>query len=156
MKNTSDTVKCKFSKCKHDTRELSREDAIKSGNAYYHEDCYKTKEEIAEIIDLFTKNINPNPVYTQLQKVIKDIVFTKGLGSEFLLFGLRYYIDHSIPLNYPQGLHYVVQNKRVIEAYNKAKIKAATQGHKVEITENTDSSFTHVPEKVKGFGDIIK
>ena len=92
MRNST-TVSCKYSSCLHDSKELNKEEAVKSGNSYYHSDCFKTKEDIKKIIDLFKNHINPNPVYSQLQSVIKNIVFTKGLGSDFLLFVLQYYID---------------------------------------------------------------
>lgn len=153
MRNST-TVSCKYSNCLHNSRELNKEDAAKSGNFYYHDDCLKTKEDIKKIIDLFKNHINPNPVYSQLQSVIKNIVFTKGLGSDFLLFGLQYYIEHKIPLNYPQGLYYVIQNKRVIESYNKSKAKKIKKN--VEITEKNESGFTHVPVKNNGFADILK
>lgn len=148
------TVHCKYSKCLHGSREISKDDAVKIGNCYYHLDCLKTKEDIKKIIDLFTKHINPNPVYSNLQKVIDNIVFKKQLGSDFLLFGLKYYIDHKIPLNYPQGLYYVIQNKQVIEAYKKPEIKNIR--NKVEIKEETNQSFTHIPIKNNGFADILR
>lgn len=152
MKN-SEIVSCKYSNCLHDCRELNKEDAVKSGKFYYHKDCLKTKEDIKEIIYLFKKCINPNPVYAQLQKVIKNIVFIKGLGSDFLLFGLKYYIENKISLNYPQGLYYVIQNKKVIDAYNKSKLKLVNKN--VEIKVNSDSEFTYIPIKNKNFSDIL-
>ena len=148
------TVICKYSGCQHDNKEIDRDSAVKSGNAYYHPDCFQTKEDIKKIIDLFQKHINPNPIYSTLQSVIKNIVFTKGMGSEFLLFGLEYYISHNIPLNYPQGLYYVVQNKQVLDAYNKSKIK--NMNKKIEIKEESDSEFTHIPIRNKSFADILK
>ena len=153
MRN-SETVICRYTNCPHKNKEIRREDAVKKDNLYYHPDCLQTQSDIKEIIDLFKNKINPNPVYSQLQSVIKNIVFTKGLGSEFLLFGLRYYIEHKIPLNYPQGLYYVIQNKEMINAYNKQKAVAVKQS--VEIKEETSTSFTHVPTKANGFADIIK
>lgn len=149
-----ETVTCKYSNCLHENKEVKKEEAVKSGKSYYHGDCFKTKEDIKNIVDLFKNHINPNPVYSQLQSVIKNIVFTKGLGSDFLLFGLRYYIENKIPLNYPQGLYYVIQNKKVIESYKKLQVKEVKKT--VEIMEETDLDFTHVPIKTNGFGDILK
>lgn len=146
-------VTCKYSNCLHDDRQLNKDDAIRSGNAYYHKDCFKTKEDIKQIIALFQKHINSNPVYSQLQTVIKNIVFTKGLGSDLLLFGLKYYIENKIPLNYPQGLYYVIQNKQMIAAYNKQSRKSAN--HQVDILKETESKFVHKPLKSKNFSDII-
>lgn len=148
------TVICKYSHCLHSNREIEKEKAVRVGNAYYHSDCFKTKEDIKEIVNLFKTHINPNPVYAQLQSVIKNIVFVKGVQSDFLLFGLRYYIEHKIPLHYPQGLYYVIQNKDVANAYNKAKTKEIKKS--IEITEQTETEFKFVPTKNKGFADIIK
>lgn len=150
------TVKCKHGNCKHESREVEKSEAIKSGNSYYHADCYKDKENRKEIIDLFVKHINPNPVYKQLQSVITTILDQKGLSSDFLLFGLKYYIEHKIPLNYPQGLHYVVQNKQVIASYNKVKEKEIMKKENFVVPENTDEvEFTYKPTKIKGFSDIL-
>jgi len=148
-----DMVKCKYSKCLHDTRELNKDEAVKVGSTYYHEDCLRTKEDIKQIVTLFQQKINANPVYSQLQSVINNIVFIKGLGSELLLFGLKYYIENKIPLNYPQGLYYVVQNKEMINAYHKKKVIMLG---KVDIKNEDNSAFIHVPAKVKGFEDIIR
>ena len=146
-------VKCKYSKCLHDTRELNKDKAVKVGSTYYHEDCLRTKEEIKQIVALFQQKVNANPVYSQLQSVINNIVFIKGLGSELLLFGLKYYIENKIPLNYPQGLYYVVQNKAVINAFHKNTVKIMG---KIDIKNENNNSFTRVPTKVKGFEDIIR
>ena len=154
----STTVKCKYANCLHESKDINREEAVKSGNAYYHADCLKTKEEIKQIIDLFTTHINPNPVYAQLQSTIKNIVFTKKISSELLLFGLKYYIDHKIPLNYPQGLHYVIQRKEVIDAYNKMKAQEIkkTMEANVVIADCEEVTFTHKSSKNRGFADILR
>ena len=148
------TVICKYSYCLHENKEIDKENAVKVGNAYYHSDCFRTKEDIKTIIRLFKEHINPNPVYTQLQSVVKNIIFTKKISSDFLLFGLRYYIEHKLPLNYPQGLYYVIQNKDVTNAYNKTKVKNIKKS--IEITEQTETQFTHVPVENNGFADILK
>lgn len=152
--NNGKIVKCKYSNCLHEKRELMMGEAVKSGSSYYHPDCYKTKENIKQIIDLFRNHINANPVYSQLQSVIKNIIFTKGLESDFLLFGLQYYINKKIPLNYPQGLYYVIQNKDVLDAYNKEKVKTVRQ--KVEIKQDNDFEFKHTPRNSTSFADILK
>ena len=152
MDNT--TAICKYSHCLHNNREIEKEKAVRVGSSYYHSDCFKTKEDIKEVVNLFKTYINPNPVYAQLQSVIKNIIFVKGVQSDFLLFGLRYYIEHKIPLNYPQGLYYVIQNKDVANAYNKPKTKEIKKS--VEITEQAETQFKFVPTKNKGFADIIK
>lgn len=152
------TVKCRYSNCLHEDKELNKEEAVKSGNFYYHADCLKTKNEIKQIVDLFVTHINPNPVYSQLHSVINNIVFTKSIGSEFLLFGLQYYISHKLPLNYAQGLYYIVQRKEVLDAYNKYKVKEMLKDkdNTVEIEDVKETEFTHVASKNRGFADILR
>lgn len=150
------TVKCKYSFCLHESRELNKDEAVKIGNQYFHKDCLQTKNEIKEIIDLFVKHINPNPVYSQLQATIKNIVFTQGLGSQFLLFGLKYYISNKIPLNYPQGLYYVIQNKDVKAEFEKYKAKEIKKAQiKAVVTQETEKEFEFKPTKQRGFADIL-
>ena len=150
-------VKCRYQFCQHKNRELDKSKAITKGSGYFHEDCARTQDQIKEIVDLFVKHINPNPVFTQLQSVIKNIVFSRGLGSDYLLFGLKYYIEHNIPLNYPQGLYYVVQNKNVAAAYKQAQIKKEKQEYKIEIKEEGKSTqFTYNPVQQKSLADILQ
>lgn len=150
------TVKCRYGKCKHEIKDIEKNEAVKSGSAYYHADCFRDKENRKEIIDLFSKHINPNVIYSQLQSVIKNIIDDRGNDSDFLLFGLKYYIEHKIPLNYPQGLYYVIQNKEMIAEYNKMKRKDIIAKEKFIIPEKVDEvDFTYKPTKTKGFADIL-
>ena len=139
----------------HDNKELLREDAVNPKKGlFYHKDCYQTQEEIKEIIDLFSKKINPNVVYSQLRHVINTIVYDRKIGSDLLLFGLKYYIRNKISLNYPLGLYYVVQNKKMIDAFN--KYKANQISRKIELTEDDHTEFQHIPAKINGFADILQ
>ena len=85
----NEIVTCKYKNCLHDTKELCKSEAVKKGNSYYHADCLQTQEEIKEIIDLFKKHINPNPVYSPLHSVLKHIIFTKKLGNSYLIYKLK-------------------------------------------------------------------
>ena len=150
------TVKCRHNKCKHNSREVDKAEAVKVGNMYYHEDCFRDKENRKEIVGLFSKYVNPNVIFSQLQTVIKTIVDDRGNSSDFLLFGLKYYIEHKIPLNYPQGLYYVIQNKQMIEAYKKMNEKKVLAKENFDIAENNNEvEFSYKPTKAKGFGDIL-
>ena len=40
MSPKENIVKCRYSHCKHDTKEIPKDEAYKNGNAYYHKDCY--------------------------------------------------------------------------------------------------------------------
>lgn len=157
-KNRKDNkVRCNFPSCQHKTRYLDPKEALRDSNGnYYHKDCYKSQEDIKQIIALFKKSINKNVVVSQLQDVINTIAFKKGLGTDVILFGLRYYIKNEIPLHYPKGLYYVIQNKDMMQAYHEAKDRNAIKGHKIEIKDATHTTFTHKPIKQKRFSDILK
>lgn len=153
--------KCRYNHCKHETKDVPASEAVKDGNRYFHKDCYKTKEEINKIIELFAEYINPNVVFAVLRKVVNNIVFNRGVDSELLLFGLNYYIANKITLNYPQGLYYVVQNKNVIKGYKEKKnkeylIEQKKNLQKVEDDTEMVSSFTYKPNKQKSFADILR
>lgn len=153
----SDIVKCRYKNCIHDNKELDKLEAVKIGNSYYHKECNEIKEDIKSIVDLFTKHINSNVVYNVLLKVINEIIFTKKIDSKFLLFGLKYYIQNKIPLNYPQGLYYVIQNKDVKNTYNKYLAKQQIKENKTVLTnESSETEFNFKPTKTKGFGDILQ
>ena len=151
-------VRCKLKHCLHESRELNKDEAIRVGAGYYHPDCYKAHQQIKEIVDIFSKQVNPNVVYSQLMRVINTIVYERGNSSEFLLYGLKYYLTHKIPLNHPQGLYYVVQNADMARAYKKSKELQIAKEVKesISINEESDNSFVHVPTKTSGFADILK
>ena len=66
--------KCRYNHCKHETKDVLASEAVKEGNRYYHKDCYKTKEDINKIVELFSEHVNPNVVFAVLRKVINIIV----------------------------------------------------------------------------------
>ena len=154
MVKKSDKVLCVFKHCKHESREITREEAVKISNKYYHADCAKNKKNIEIAIEMFEKYINPNPVYVQLRAVINNILFVKNVDSDFLIFALQYYIDKKIPLRYPQGLYYVVQNQEAKEAFDKKSLETY-KNIKVELNDVKEVEFTHRPAKQKGFADIL-
>ena len=151
--------KCRFKHCLHEENLVSVDEAVKVGSAYYHEDCYKVKTNIDKTIDLFAKEVNPNVIFSVLRRVINNIVFDKNIDSEMLLFGLKYYIDENIPLNYPQGLYYVVQNKAMVKAYEKKKMAEYMLEQRKKAKENPveeiETEFTYKPSKRKNFSDIL-
>ena len=55
----TDTRKCRYKFCSHSTRDVPVSEAVKEKTSYYHADCYQTKEDIKEIIRLFTEHIDP-------------------------------------------------------------------------------------------------
>lgn len=147
-------VKCRYKYCKHESKELTKDDAVGVGNAYYHADCYKEKKDKEEIVRLFLDYINPNTPVGFLRKVINKIIHEKEVPSEYLLFGLKYYIDHKIKLNYPAGLYYVIANKDVEFEYK--RLNSRKEKHVFQITDDTDEVFTYVKPKKKTINNFME
>lgn len=154
-------VKCRFSHCSHESKELNIEDAVKSGkSSYYHKDCYEVKENIAKIADTFLKRVNANTPYAVLIRTINNIVFDKQVDSNFLLFALEYHLAHNKPLRYPQGLHYVISNDETIKAYEVNKKQNFQKQQYVNnvfaIEESEKNTFTvNNTKKQSGFEAIL-
>ena len=152
-------VKCRYGHCKHETRELPVEDAVLVGkSAYYHKDCFQEKENIEKVLTMYMERVSPDVVVAELLKTINNIIYVKGIDSNYLLFALNHYLDRGAKLNYPQGLHYVVQGKREKEAYQQMiekKMKTEQQKVGFEIKETTEDKFEYKPHQQTGFGAIL-
>ena len=81
------TVKCQYKYCKHESRDIPKDEAVKGGRQYFHTDCFKERSEKEEVVKLFLEKINPNSPVMELRRVVNNIIHTKGIDSGFLLFG---------------------------------------------------------------------
>lgn len=160
----NDFCTCKYRHCLHgENKRLLKSEAVRVGNSYYHPDCYDTKQTVAEIIDYFTKEINPDVVYMVLMKTINNIVFPKdrpGVSAERLLFQLKYYCTHGYKIKYPGGIYYAIQNRDAFEAYKKYKAQQAMKiknpSFKIDDEQNKSKEGVVLFKKPKGFEDIVK
>ena len=145
-------VKCKYSHCKHENREVLREESVSSGNLYYHKDCYQEKETMKKCIDIYVKYFEDKPIFTQLRNVIDDIVYKKGYDAEYLLFALKYGALHRKPIKHPPGIYYLIKDDSIAKEWNKEKLMANKEH---VVVNNKDTEYVHVPKKQVGFADII-
>lgn len=145
-------VKCRYSHCKHESKDVLKDEAVSDGKSYYHKDCYIEKETLKECIDVYVKNFESDPIFTQLRSVINDIVYNKGNEADFLLFALKYSASHKIPLRHIPGLYYIIKDNNIIKAWEKEKSLAARD--KV-VVSNTNTEYNYVQRKTKGFADIL-
>ena len=138
-------MKCACKNCLHELkgepRDVTKEEAVcvvtaKGAHKYYHPDCYQADRDILEMIDVWLKDINKYGNVAQLRKTINTIVYTKKVPSDYLLFGLKYYVRNKIPLNYPGGLYYVIENRKVQDSW--AKVQNAETKKQVEKTIKVD------------------
>ena len=121
-------VKCRYTKCNklHESQELNREDAVQGGKgSYYHPDCYHMMQTVNQIRDLFCKEINPLMTGQQiglLVTTINNLVFGKNIDVDYVFFALQWFIKNKPgKLQHPFGLHYVIQNKEIAEAWKKVQ-----------------------------------
>ena len=151
-------VKCRYSHCNHTSKELFLSEAVQSGKStYYHKDCYKQSEEIKQVIDLFREFIDPMVVISNLRVVINNIIFNKYVDSEYLLFALKFAINNKLNLKHAMGLHYIIGYKNIQDAYQKERSKKQSpETNKIEIKDETNTSFEFIPTKKRDFTNIIK
>ena len=147
------TVKCRYDYCKHESKDIPRDLAVGASGKYYHADCFKERTEKKQIVDLFFKEINPNTPPKQLWRVVTDLVNERGFSSEFVLYGLKYYIRHKIKIRYPGGLYYVVANQDVKEEYYRAK--SIVEKQTFDIIEDIGTSFTYKKPPKKTLDNLL-
>ena len=154
-------VHCRYPKCKflHETTELHKDDAVKSdskGSTYYHPDCYHTMQTVNQIRDLFVQKINPAMTDKQigaLVSIINHLIFEKHFDVDYIKFALQWFTKLKPgALKHPAGLHYVVQDEAVKEAWEKEQnrvIDAELERQKREAVENVVNNFVFdLPQNV--------
>lgn len=151
--------KCGFKHCKHDS-DVFQDEAIKVGNRYMHEDCAIISDNISKIRDTYYEKVSNTVVVKQLVSVINSLVFTKNIDSSYLLFAMNYALFTKIPIKSPYGLHYLADNQRIKEAWNKKKSQEIVSKMKEEIELETSKpeqvKFKYIVEENDGFNSIFK
>ena len=151
-----DTVKCRWSHCKHDSKELKREDAVLSGkNAYYHADCFKEKETIQKILTTYQERVDAFPVWAQLRSIVNKIVFKQECDPEYLLFAMNYVLDNGGKLNTPMGLYYIIKDYKAKEAWERKRKQKQQQIDFVVEEDIKPTGEFNYSTRVSGFGKIL-
>ena len=146
-------AKCRYKNCRHDGVINDGDEIVMSGKVYYHKDCFEEKTKIEEIIHLFSTEVNKDVIFSQLRKVVNNLVCNKNIEPDFILFGIKYYLNNHIPLTYPAGLYYVITSRDVNKAW-KTKLAKEYKPDKVEIKEE-EHKFTYNAPKKKAVGDLF-
>ena len=137
---------CRYRECSHKSKSINinTDKYVKSGSLYYHEDCFKAKQQkdaelrdsrmatrkqtqkekddLLHIIDLWGTHIDKQANFGLLRKILNEYV-DRGVSSERLVFTLEYVISHDMKLRYPFGFKYYVDDKKIIDAYYKTLYK---------------------------------
>lgn len=146
--------KCGFCHCQHESCEISQDEAVKIRNRYFHKDCAETYNNIEEIKRLYYEKISNTVVMPQLIRVVNDIIFKKHVDSNYLLFALKYAINTRRTINYPLGLHYLIDDYRIKNAWKKQQLSSIKQV-KFEAKPSVLPTFKAVPTKEKGIEDLF-
>lgn len=155
------TYKCAFKHCKHESCEVSRDCAIRINKRYFHKDCAEIYKNIEDIKALYYEKISNTVVVSNLMSVINNIIFKKGVDSNYFLFALKYAISTNRRINYPQGLHYIVDDYRIKKLWTKKQSqKIALEIKNAEDIDETKTeetqTFKFSVDKQGGFGSILK
>lgn len=146
----SDTVKCRFSKCKclHESDVIPKSEAVRDGRLYYHPDCFHVKGIANDIKKIFCEEINPlitAEQVKQLYSVVYNIILTKKVDPDFLKFAVEYFARYKKgALKYPGGINYIIQDKEVTSKwaqFNRTKVAKEIRKEQNEILDDEDYSF---------------
>lgn len=150
--------KCGFKHCKHES-DVPQNEAVKVGTRYMHKDCFEISENIAKIRDTYYEKVSKTVVVKQLVSVINSLVITKKIDSAYVLFALNYALSTNIPIKSPYGLHYLVDNQRIKEVWNKKKSQEIVAKMKEEAelgsTKPEQAVFKYIATENKGFDSIF-
>ncbi len=130
-------------------------------DTYMRKDSADESVTLQSIRDLYRSKVSSTVVFSQLNAVINDIVFKKNINAHFLFFALRYAVDNNIPIRSPYGLHYIVDNYRIKEAW-KDKISSEAASRIRREIENTsdippaEHTFRYTQSPQTGFSGIFK
>jgi len=153
--------KCSFKHCQHESCEVLQGEAVLVGKRHMHKDCSEISENIANIRDLYYEKISNTVVIKQLVSVINNLVFKKNIDAGYILFALNHAIVAKIPIKSPYGLHYLVDNKRIKDLWNKKQAEKVVAKMKEEMLESPnkpdvdEAKFNYIAEEKSGFGDIF-
>ena len=150
----SKTYKCAFRHCSHESCEVLQDEAVKLGNRYFHEDCANTYKNINAIKVLYYEKVSNTVVMPQLTSVINNIIFKKHVDSGYLLFALQYAINIKRKINYPQGLHYIIDDFRIKNSWEKKQLQSIGKV-KFEAKSNNETMFQVNKLKKKGLDNLF-
>ena len=155
------TFKCAFKHCQHESCEVPQDSAVKVGNRYMHKDCARISQDIENIKSTYYEKISNTVVMKRLGSVVNNIIFSKNINSEYLLFALNHAIKAKIPVKSPYGLHYLIDNQRIKDIWNKKKSKEIAdeirnEAEQESTTKTVNSSFNYSSNNDIGFGGIFK
>lgn len=122
-RNPKGTRKCFWAHCDHEDHmiDLKSESYIKDDktNKCYHEKCWHEKLVLSDTINDFLNKVDPNASRTYLRKELNRLVYQEHVPCEYVQFIVNYVADHHMGLKFPGGIKFYLDNKQVVEAWNR-------------------------------------
>lgn len=147
-------MKCAYKTCKFDNQ-IEKGKEIKYKNRYYHLECLKEVQNKEEIRKIYFEHINPSEVVKMVNLAISKLINEKKVDSEYLLFVIKYIVNHKMKVNYPMGLYYYVNNSKIKEAWNLLTVKQQKIEMTIE-TNNPEISFEYKPQTNNQWNNILR
>ena len=141
--------KCSYKYCK-ELGEFDPDNAVNDNGKYYHLSCYEKKEAKNQVFNMFCSYVTNDENGLFIRKKLCDYIDNDGFSPSFMQFTMQYIIKNNIPLKSIWGLKKVMQQKRVINAYNECLEKYHTPKINVETQD-----FTFNKDKQGGWRDLI-
>jgi hypothetical protein len=148
-------MKCGYKNCKLGG-EVEKDNAIKVSNKYYHKECHEIVENKKKIREFYLEKINPKEVMVLLNKAINELIDTKNVDSNLLLYALNYSVDNNIKINSPFGMNYIVNNYKIKESYSKLQARNKLSQIKDTNIETTETIFTYIEDENTNLMSRIK
>lgn len=146
-------MKCRYKYCKLGG-EVSKEEAIKDGRAYYHKECYQEKQNKKEIREIILDQI-PTETSTLVSSIILDIVNKKNIDSNYVLFALKESIRSGFKIYNAKGLYTIANSKINKDKYKKLFIQQNKNNNFDNVAVKKETKFQGKSEKYKLWGDIL-
>lgn len=151
---------CRYTHCYYGNTEIPPDDEIKVGNRYMHKKCAIASQSIQKAKELYYENISSTVVMSQLLNVINNIIFTKNVDPEYLVFAIQHAISAKIQIKSPYSLHYLIDNSRIKQLWEREKKKRISTRMMEEIKHHAACSenepkFTSPKQKNESFMDIF-
>lgn len=112
-------MKCAYDMCNN--LGICTDDYVKVHNRYYCKSCYEEREGKARIREKLLSMLKTETI-RNVNVVIKDLVHTRGISWEYILFALEQIELKKMKLNYARGLIYYLNNESIRIEYEQIEI----------------------------------
>ena len=159
-----DFKKCAYVNCLelHDSRDIDTQNDeyqvvhTNGKTEFFHKNCYLLKQQFLKFNDIWYRLIDKNVDFARLTIILKRMVFKEKRDMQYLIFALRYCIDHQYKLNYPGGFKYYIDREEIKTAYAETIAKRVNPEIKMPIIKDDSPKIAPTKKKKTGFTSIFQ